>query len=104
VSEPDTLKDILLGLKKEDGLFSSERTIVMDAGIATEDNIALIRKNGYKHVLVKTGICGRLAQENISRRFLVRSGRGEDYFVRRENNVEHEISPNRRRGISFMPQ
>ena len=91
MSEPDTLKDILLGLKKEDGLFSSERTIVMDAGIATEDNIALIRKNGYKHVLVKTGICGRLAQENISRRFLVRSGRGEDYFVRRENNVEHEI-------------
>jgi hypothetical protein len=52
VSEPDTLKDILLGLKKEDGLFSSERTIVMDAGIATEDNIALIGKNGYKYVVV----------------------------------------------------
>ena len=52
MSEPDTLKDILLGLKKEDGLFSSERTIVMDAGIATEDNIALIRKNGYKYVVV----------------------------------------------------
>ena len=52
VSEPDTLKDILSGLKKEDGLFSSERTIVMDAGIGTEDNIALIRKNGYKYVVV----------------------------------------------------
>lgn len=63
MSEPDTLKDILSGLKKEDGLFSSERTIVMDAGIATEDNIALIGKNGYKLVLVNTGICGRLAQE-----------------------------------------
>ena len=47
-----TLKDILLRIKKEDGLFSSERTIVMDAGIATEDNIALIRKNGYKYVVV----------------------------------------------------
>ncbi len=52
VSESDTLKDILLGLKKEDGLFSNERTIVMDAGIATEDNIALIKKNGYKYVVV----------------------------------------------------
>lgn len=52
VSEPDTLKDILLGLKKEDGLFSNERTIVMDAGIATEDTIALIKKNGYKYVVV----------------------------------------------------
>ena len=59
VSESDTLKDILLELKKKpalvntgDGLFSNERTIVMDAGIATEDNIALIKKNGYKYVAV----------------------------------------------------
>ena len=52
VSEPDTLKGILAGLKKEDGMFSNDRTIVMDAGIATEDNIALIRKNGYKYVVV----------------------------------------------------
>ncbi|MCR4292479.1 MAG: hypothetical protein NUV76_06350, partial [Candidatus Kuenenia sp.] len=39
-------------LKKEDGMFSNDRTIVMDAGIATEENIALIRKNGYKYVAV----------------------------------------------------
>ncbi|MBE7548378.1 MAG: transposase [Planctomycetia bacterium] len=52
VSEPGTLKDILDGLKKEDGMFSNDRTIVMDAGIATEENIALIRKNGYKYVVV----------------------------------------------------
>lgn len=52
VSETDTLKDMLLGLKKEDDLFPNERTIVMDAGIATEDNIALIKKNGYKYVVV----------------------------------------------------
>lgn len=52
VSEPNTLKDILSGLKKEDGLFSKDRTIVMDAGIATEDNIALIKNNGCKYVVV----------------------------------------------------
>ena len=52
VSEPDTLENILLGLKKEENLFSSQRTIVMDAGIATEDNIALIKKSGYKYVAV----------------------------------------------------
>lgn len=52
VSEPDTLKDILLGLKKEESLFASQRTIVMDAGIASEDNIALIKKSGYKYVAV----------------------------------------------------
>jgi hypothetical protein len=52
VSEPATLENILLGLKREEGLFSSQRTIVMDAGIATEDNIALIKKRGYKYVAV----------------------------------------------------
>ena len=52
VSEPDTLEDILLGLKKEENLFSSQRTIVMDAGIATEDNVALIKKSGFKYVAV----------------------------------------------------
>jgi len=52
VSEPDTLEDILLGLKKEENLFPSQRTIVMDAGIATEDNIALIKRRGFKYVAV----------------------------------------------------
>ena len=52
VSEPDTLEDVLLGLKKEENLFSSQRTIVMDAGIATEDNVALIKKRGFKYVAV----------------------------------------------------
>ena len=52
VSEPDTLKDILLGLKKDESLFSTQRTIVMDAGIATEDNIALIKRRGFKYVAV----------------------------------------------------
>ncbi|MCP5002537.1 MAG: transposase, partial [Planctomycetes bacterium] len=42
----------LKGLKKEESLFSSQRTIVMDAGIATEDNIALIDKSGFKYVAV----------------------------------------------------
>jgi hypothetical protein len=52
VSEPATLENILLGLKKEESLFPGQRTIVMDAGIATEDNIALIKKSGYKYVAV----------------------------------------------------
>ncbi|MEK6729470.1 MAG: hypothetical protein AABY76_05535, partial [Planctomycetota bacterium] len=33
-------------------LFSHEKTIVMDAGIATEDTIALIKKSGYNYVVV----------------------------------------------------
>ncbi len=43
--EPPTLENILLGLLKEESLFSSQRTIVMDSGITAEDNIALIKKS-----------------------------------------------------------
>jgi len=53
VSEPHTLEDILDGLEKEkDTLFPHEKTIVIDAGIATEDNIAIIKKKEYKYVAV----------------------------------------------------
>lgn len=52
VSEPETLEYILSGLKKEQGLFSGEKTIVMDAGIATEENIEMIKKSGNKYVVV----------------------------------------------------
>ncbi len=52
VSEPKTLEHILSGLKKQRGLFPKERTIVMDAGIATQENIALIKKSGYSYVAV----------------------------------------------------
>jgi hypothetical protein len=47
VSEPDTLEKMLDELPKNVGIFEIERTIVIDAGIATEENIGLIknRKN-----------------------------------------------------------
>ncbi len=53
VSEGKTLGHILEGLGKEGGaLFPHEKTIVIDAGIATEDNLTLIKKKGYKYVAV----------------------------------------------------
>ena len=53
VSEPKTLEHILDGLKKEgSSLFPHEKTIVIDAGIATEENIGIIKKKGYKYIAV----------------------------------------------------
>ncbi len=51
VSEPKTLEHILDGLEVET-LFPHEKTIVIDAGIATEGNIAIIKDRGYKYVAV----------------------------------------------------
>ena len=49
--DPATLSDMLKDLEKHSSR-ASEQTIVMDAGIATEDNLKLIREKGYKYVAV----------------------------------------------------
>ena len=55
-SEPKTLPEILshLYVTDEPGLFAQQRpTIVMDRGIATKDNIALLKAEGYPYLVVE---------------------------------------------------
>lgn len=52
VSEPGTLESMLEELNAFSPLFNCEKTIVMDAGIATEDNLDLIRRKNFKYVAV----------------------------------------------------
>ncbi len=63
VSEPKTLKEMIEELKsgsanakaenKQISLFTKiKSTIVMDAGIATEDNVKWLRENGYNYLVV----------------------------------------------------
>lgn len=46
ISEPKTLQDILKNLTEE------KATVVMDAGIATEENIKWLKDNEYKYIVV----------------------------------------------------
>lgn len=53
ISEPQTLEDMLTQLNdRTTPLFTSFKTIVIDAGIATEDNLKLISTRGFKYVAV----------------------------------------------------
>ncbi|MCP4551864.1 MAG: IS1634 family transposase, partial [Bacteroidetes bacterium] len=52
VSEPGTLEDILKELSTVTDGFSSPKTIVIDAGIASEKNIELIKLKKFKYVAV----------------------------------------------------
>ena len=54
VSEPGTLLDALDSLAKEEA-GEDKPTVIMDADIATEDNIAALRKRGYHWITVKRG-------------------------------------------------
>lgn len=52
VSEPGTLEDILNELSKAKDGFGAEKTIVIDAGIASDDNIKIIKQKQFKYVAV----------------------------------------------------
>ncbi|MFZ3591902.1 IS1634 family transposase, partial [Bacillus sp. DJP31] len=54
-SEPETLKDILTCLQTDapHELWDNRPMIVMDRGIATKDNLALIKELGYPYIVVE---------------------------------------------------
>ena len=54
VSEPGTLLDALDSLVTEDE-GEDKPTVIMDAGIATEDNLAALRERGFHWITVKRG-------------------------------------------------
>ena len=74
ISEPSTLSSILNELSKadEDNVFGSTKTIVIDAGIASQDNIELITRKGLKYVAVsrkrtyEEGLWDGIEEEEIS--------------------------------------
>lgn len=61
--DPATLADMLKDLEKHANP-DSKQTIVIDAGIATEDNLTLIRKKGYRYAAVSRK---RLEEYSIDR-------------------------------------
>jgi len=52
ISEPKTLKKILDKLELCSRIEPDKKTIIMDAGIATEDNLELIRSRAYDYIVV----------------------------------------------------
>lgn len=52
VSEPGTLEDMLNKLSEANDGFNTDKTIVIDAGIATEENIEIIKQKRFHYVAV----------------------------------------------------
>ena len=52
VSEPTTLSEMLHDLEKGAGSTNTKPTVVMDAGIATEDNITWLKEHQYPYLVV----------------------------------------------------
>jgi hypothetical protein len=56
ISEPGTLQEVISELSpdstKDPDLFNSKPVAVLDAGIATEDNLRYFRDNGFDYICV----------------------------------------------------
>jgi transposase len=56
ISEPSTLREVISELepdsKKDAGLFESKPVAVLDAGIATEENLEFLRTKGFDYICV----------------------------------------------------
>jgi transposase len=52
ISEPGTLEEVLEQLKETESDLFQKKTIVIDAGIASEENLALIQAKGFLYVAV----------------------------------------------------
>lgn len=52
ISEPGTLEKVIEKLREKEPLLPGEKTIVMDAGIATNENLKMIREAGYHYLAV----------------------------------------------------
>ncbi len=60
ISEPQTLKNMLANLDSKSGT-----TVIMDAGIATKENIEYLKDSGYKYICVRRD-CDLVMPENDS--------------------------------------
>ena len=56
ISEPDTLQEVICELepncKKNTNLFTSKPVVVMDAGIATKENLEFLKTKGFDYICV----------------------------------------------------
>lgn len=78
ISEPETFAEMLESIK-ELGEGSGKKTVVIDAGIATEDNIALIRKEGMHYVAIsrKQSYDPSLWEQSEEKTALLKDGKTE---------------------------
>jgi transposase len=69
VSEPGTLKTIIESFKDKDNyqaeLFKPEPTVVIDAGIATEENFKLLKDNNYHYICVSRNRPSEIPDEGL---------------------------------------
>lgn len=91
MSDPATLSDIIEQLQKHDSS-SRERVIVMDAGIATEENLESLRSKGLKYVCVSRSKLKNYQDIDLSDPTIIKDKNGSEIKLK---TVRKEESPDK---------
>lgn len=91
MSDPATLSDIIEQLQKSDGL-SRDRFIVLDAGIATEENLLSLRSKGMKYVCVSRSKLKNYENIDLSDPTIIKDKNGSEISLK---TIENKDFPDR---------
>ncbi len=91
ISEPTTLEFVLDNLPAEKSLITVPKTIVLDAGIATDANIELLKSKGLKYVAIsrKTSYDSKFWQNTKDVEVMLNSGK--EVLITRLEKTEEEL-------------
>ena len=79
ISEPKTMSQMLDAFQVNST--AEAPTIIMDAGIATKENVEFLATNGYQYIVVSRSESGAVKKEEMT--FLKKSANGNDISVKR---------------------
>jgi transposase len=91
--EAATLPEMVEQMAKVNPQATEDRTVVMDAGIASEDNILYLKENGYRYIVVGRG------------KSIFTSSDMDNFSTIRENNngdIEVEVTRKNENGEAFI--
>ena len=99
IADPNTLEGMINNLRIKTSSSAKKALVVIDAGIATEDNLAMITKNGYDYLCVSRSNLGKYNMEagavtvtvtdNKNQKIdlcRVKTDRNTDYYLRVESH------------------
>jgi transposase len=83
ISEPETLRDTVDVLARKTATINGKPMVVLDAGIATKDNLQLLRDAGYEYLCVtRSKLKDYVVAPNTNGPVVVRDNRGQKIEIR----------------------
>ncbi len=103
IADPQTLKQVVIDLRAKTTIAQQRAIVVMDAGIATEENLAMLKENNFDYISVSRSklkdyeavesseiVCVADRKGQKIELLSVKSEKSDDYFLRIKSEAKGE--------------